>query len=51
MIWEKLIGNVAFSGPCTFTGRTIGEVLALTSTLVVEIGSDWRAGAPPTRLA
>jgi hypothetical protein len=24
---------------------------ALTSTLVVEIGSAWRAGAPPTRLA
>jgi 2-dehydropantoate 2-reductase len=28
MIWEKLIGNVAFSGPCTLTGMTIGEVLA-----------------------
>jgi 2-dehydropantoate 2-reductase len=28
MIWEKLICNVAFSGPCTLTGMTIGEVVA-----------------------
>lgn len=28
MIWEKLICNVAFSGPCTLTGMTIGEVTA-----------------------
>jgi 2-dehydropantoate 2-reductase len=25
MIWEKLICNIAFSGPCTLTGLTIGE--------------------------
>jgi 2-dehydropantoate 2-reductase len=28
MSWETFIGNVAFSGLCTLTGRTIGEVLA-----------------------
>ena len=28
MVWEKLICNVAFSGPCTLTGLTIGQVLA-----------------------
>ena len=26
MVWEKLICNVTFSGPCTLTGLTIGEV-------------------------
>ncbi len=26
MVWEKLICNVAYSGPCTVTRRTIGEV-------------------------
>lgn len=28
MVWEKLICNVAFSGPCGALGFTIGEVLA-----------------------
>ncbi len=28
MVWEKLICNVAFSGPCTLTGLTIGQVHA-----------------------
>jgi 2-dehydropantoate 2-reductase len=28
MVWEKLIMNVAFSGPCCVTGLTIGEVIA-----------------------
>ena len=27
LVWEKLICNVAFSGTCTLTGYTIGEVL------------------------
>ena len=28
MVWEKFICNVAFSGTCTLTGLTIGQVLA-----------------------
>jgi 2-dehydropantoate 2-reductase len=28
LVWEKLICNVAFSGPCALTGRTIGGMLA-----------------------
>jgi 2-dehydropantoate 2-reductase len=28
LVWEKLICNVSFSGPCTVLGRTIGEVIA-----------------------
>ena len=27
LVWEKLICNVAFSGPCAITGRTTGEVM------------------------
>ncbi len=27
MIWEKLICNVCFSGPCAITERTVGEVM------------------------
>lgn len=27
LVWEKLICNVAFSGPCTVLGRSIGELL------------------------
>jgi 2-dehydropantoate 2-reductase len=27
LVWEKLICNVAFSGPCALTGLTIGSVL------------------------
>jgi len=28
MVWEKLICNVTYSGPCTLTGLTIGQVVA-----------------------
>lgn len=28
LVWEKLICNVTFSGPCAITERTIGEVMA-----------------------
>ena len=28
MVWEKLICNVAYSGPCTVSRRTLGEVQA-----------------------
>ena len=28
MVWEKLICNCAYSGPCTITGLTAGEVMA-----------------------
>jgi 2-dehydropantoate 2-reductase len=28
MIWEKLICNCTFSGPCCITGLTVGEVIA-----------------------
>ena len=27
LVWEKLICNVAFSGPCTITGLRVGELL------------------------
>jgi 2-dehydropantoate 2-reductase len=27
LVWEKLVCNAGFSGPCTVLGRTIGEVL------------------------
>ena len=27
LVWEKLVCNVAFSGPCTLLGATIGQVL------------------------
>jgi len=28
LIWEKLLCNCAYSGPCGITGRTVGEVMA-----------------------
>jgi 2-dehydropantoate 2-reductase len=28
MVWEKLICNVTYSGPCTLTGLTIGQVVS-----------------------
>jgi 2-dehydropantoate 2-reductase len=31
MVWEKLICNTAFSGPCALTGRTVGEMMASAS--------------------
>ena len=27
LVWEKLICNIAYSGPCALTGMTIGQVL------------------------
>ena len=27
LVWEKLVCNAGFSGPCTVLGRTIGEIL------------------------
>ena len=35
MVWEKLICNVTFSGPCTLTGLTIGQVRADANAWVV----------------
>ncbi len=35
MVWEKLICNVAFSGPCTLTGLTIGQICASPDALAV----------------
>ena len=31
MVWEKLICNCAFSGPCSLTGLRVGELLASAS--------------------
>jgi 2-dehydropantoate 2-reductase len=31
LVWEKLVCNVAYSGPCTILERTIGEVLSSES--------------------
>lgn len=35
MVWEKLICNVTFSGPCTLTGLTIGQVAADANAFAV----------------
>jgi 2-dehydropantoate 2-reductase len=35
MVWEKLICNVTYSGPCTLTGLTIGQVVADTNAFGV----------------
>ncbi len=35
MVWEKLICNVAFSGPCAITGLTIGQICASPDALAV----------------
>ncbi len=35
MVWEKLICNVAYSGPCTVTRRSIGEVQASENTWAI----------------
>jgi 2-dehydropantoate 2-reductase len=35
LVWEKLICNVAFSGPCAVLGFTIGEVMADPSAWAV----------------
>ena len=38
LVWEKFICNVAFSGTCTLTGLTIGEVLANPDAFEVASG-------------
>jgi 2-dehydropantoate 2-reductase len=38
LVWEKFICNVAFSGTCTLTGLTIGEVLADADAFKVAAG-------------
>jgi 2-dehydropantoate 2-reductase len=38
LVWEKFICNVAFSGTCTLTGLTIGEVLANPDAFKVAAG-------------
>ncbi|MEI7969708.1 MAG: 2-dehydropantoate 2-reductase [Betaproteobacteria bacterium] len=38
LVWEKLICNVGFSGPCTVTGWTIGEVMADPDAWAVAAG-------------
>jgi 2-dehydropantoate 2-reductase len=38
LVWEKFICNVAFSGTCTLTGLTIGEVLADPDAFKVAAG-------------
>jgi 2-dehydropantoate 2-reductase len=38
LVWEKLICNVTFSGPCAVTERTIGEVLADPDAWAVAAG-------------
>ncbi len=38
LIWEKLICNVCFSGTCTITGLTIGEVMSDTDAWQVASG-------------
>jgi 2-dehydropantoate 2-reductase len=38
MVWEKLIMNVTFSGSCTLTGFTIGEVMANPDAWTVAYG-------------
>lgn len=38
LVWEKFICNVAFSGPCALTGRTIGEHLADPDAWAISAG-------------
>ena len=38
MVWEKLICNCAYSGPCTLTGLTIGQVLADPDASAISAG-------------
>lgn len=35
MVWEKLICNCAYSGPCTITGLTVGEVMENESAAAI----------------
>ena len=38
MVWEKLICNVAYSGPCTVSRRTLGEVQACGPMWAISAG-------------
>ena len=38
MVWEKLICNIAYSGPCTLTGLTIGEVIESADAFRISAG-------------
>jgi len=38
LVWEKFVCNVAFSGPCTVFGRTIGEVMTDPDAWKVVLG-------------
>jgi 2-dehydropantoate 2-reductase len=38
LVWEKFICNVAFSGTCTLTGFTIGEVLGNPDAFKIAAG-------------
>ena len=37
MVWEKLVCNCAYSGPCALTGLTIGEVQANSSAWSIAV--------------
>jgi len=38
MVWEKLICNVTFSGPCALTGLTIGQMMADPNGSIISLG-------------
>lgn len=38
MVWEKLLCNVAFSGPCAMTGLTVGQMMASPSGWSISAG-------------
>ena len=38
LAWEKFVCNVAFSGPCTVFGRTIGEIMMDPATWRIALG-------------
>jgi 2-dehydropantoate 2-reductase len=38
MVWEKLICNCAYSGPCTITGLTVGGVMANEDASAISAG-------------
>jgi 2-dehydropantoate 2-reductase len=45
MIWEKFICNCTFSGPCTVTGLTVGEVMDTPAAWAVALGCASEADA------
>jgi len=38
MVWEKLICNTAFSGPCALTGLTVGQMMADQNGRTISLG-------------